>query len=82
MTHRNSCASSRLAAKSVTAESSEAADIVIINTCGFIHDAKEESIDTIIRHAEAVKREGRGRLFVMGCLVERYRRNWKPQCPR
>jgi ribosomal protein S12 methylthiotransferase len=57
----------------VTAESSDPSDIVIINTCGFIHDAREESIDTIIRYAEAVKKEGRSRLFVMGCLVERYR---------
>jgi ribosomal protein S12 methylthiotransferase len=58
---------------SVTAESSDPCDIVIINTCGFIHDAKEESIDTIIRYARMISEEGRGRLFVMGCLVERYR---------
>ena len=58
---------------SVTAESDDPADIVIINTCGFIHDAKEESIETIIKHAGAIKKEGRGKLFVMGCLVERYR---------
>jgi ribosomal protein S12 methylthiotransferase len=57
----------------VTSESADPADIVIINTCGFIHDAKEESIDTILSHAEAIKKEGRGRLFVMGCMVERYR---------
>ena len=65
----------------VSAESSEAADIVIINTCGFIHDAKEESIDTIIRHAEVLKREGRGKLFVMGCLVERYRKELQESMP-
>ena len=66
---------------SVTAESSDPSDIVIINTCGFIHDAKEESIDTIIRYAEEVKKEGRGRLFVMGCLVERYRQELETAMP-
>jgi ribosomal protein S12 methylthiotransferase len=65
----------------VTAGSPEPADIVIINTCGFIHDAKEESIDTIISHAEAIKREGSGKLFVMGCLVERYRDELKESLP-
>ncbi len=66
---------------SVTAESSDPSDIVIINTCGFIHDAKEESIDTIIRYAEEVKKEGRGRLFVMGCMVERYRQELAAAMP-
>lgn len=47
-------------------------EIVVINTCGFIGDAKEESIDTILDFAEA-KKEGRiNKLFVMGCLSERY----------
>ena len=51
----------------------ENADTVIINTCGFINDAKEESIDTILRFVKAGK-EGRIRkLYVMGCLSERYR---------
>jgi len=58
---------------SVAEDSGEPSEIVIINTCGFIHDAKEESIDTIIRHADKIRREGGGKLFVMGCLVERYR---------
>ena len=66
---------------SVTADSSGPADIVIINTCGFIHDAKEESVDTIIRHAEAIRGEGHGKLFVMGCLVERYRNELQPELP-
>lgn len=49
------------------------ADTVIINTCGFIGDAKEESIDTILRFVNA-KEKGRIRkLFVMGCLPERYK---------
>ena len=66
---------------SVSAKSQQSADIVIINTCGFIHDAREESIDTIIRHAEAIRKEGRGKLFVMGCLVERYRRDLEISLP-
>jgi ribosomal protein S12 methylthiotransferase len=57
----------------VISDSEDPSDIVIINTCGFIHDAKEESIDTIIRYADSIKEKGRGRLFVMGCLVERFR---------
>ncbi|MFZ5939720.1 MAG: 30S ribosomal protein S12 methylthiotransferase RimO [Bacteroidota bacterium] len=49
------------------------ADIVIINTCGFILDAKEESVSTILYYAD-LKKEGRIRkLFVMGCLSERYK---------
>jgi len=49
------------------------ADIVIINTCGFILDAKEESVDTILSFIEE-KKAGRIRnLFVMGCLSERYK---------
>lgn len=49
------------------------ATVVIINTCGFIGDAKEESIDMILRYANA-KREGYiDHLFVMGCLSERYK---------
>ncbi len=65
----------------VSAESSDPADIVIINTCGFIRDAKEESIDTIIKHGKALGREGRGRLLVMGCLVERYRSELQEALP-
>ena len=65
----------------VSADSSGNADIVIINTCGFIHDAKEESIDTIIRHAEAIKEKGSGKLIVMGCMVERYRKDLQESMP-
>jgi ribosomal protein S12 methylthiotransferase len=47
-------------------------DYVIINTCGFIGDAKEESIETILRYAEA-RKDGRiEKLFVAGCLSQRY----------
>jgi ribosomal protein S12 methylthiotransferase len=58
----------------VVHDSDEPADVVVINTCGFINDAKEESIDTILQYAEA-KKEGRvGKVYVMGCLSQRYRK--------
>lgn len=47
-------------------------EIAIINTCGFIGDAKEESIDTILEFVEAKKRGDIKQLYVMGCLSERY----------
>ena len=48
------------------------ADVVVINTCGFIGDAKQESIDTILR-AAALKEAGKiEELFVIGCLSQRY----------
>ncbi len=56
-------------------------DVVIINTCGFILDAKEESVDTILSYLEQ-KREGKIRkLFVMGCLSERYREELLKEMP-
>lgn len=56
-------------------------DIVIINTCGFIGDAKEESINTILTYAEA-KNEGRIKeLYVIGCLSERYRDDLLAEIP-
>jgi ribosomal protein S12 methylthiotransferase len=57
------------------------ADIVIINTCGFILDAKEESVDTILSYVEE-KKEGRiQKLFVMGCLSERYKDDLDHEMP-
>ena len=47
--------------------------IVIINTCGFIDNAKQESIDTIIQYAEAKKKGLINKLYVTGCLSERYK---------
>lgn len=56
-------------------------EVVVINTCGFIGDAKEESINTILEYVEA-KREGRIKhLFVMGCLTERYLNELKIEIP-
>lgn len=53
--------------------SQEEADIIVVNTCGFIEQAKQESVDTILEMARQ-KVEGRcRRLIVAGCLVERYR---------
>ena len=57
------------------------AEIVIINTCGFIDNAKQESIDTIIRYAEA-KAEGLvDKVYVTGCLSERYRDDLEKEIP-
>ncbi|MDR2889272.1 MAG: 30S ribosomal protein S12 methylthiotransferase RimO [Lachnospiraceae bacterium] len=59
----------------------EAADIIIINTCCFIHDAKEESIETILDMA-ALKADGRLKaLIVTGCLAERYREEIQKEIP-
>ena len=56
-------------------------EIVIINTCGFIDNAKQESIDTILRYAEA-KQEGLvDRVYVTGCLSERYRDELEKEIP-
>ncbi len=56
-------------------------DIVVVNTCGFIEDAKQESIDTILQLAQA-KTEGRlQRLYVMGCLSERYLADLEAEIP-
>ena len=56
-------------------------EIVVINTCGFIEDAKQESIDTILEFAQ-VKTEGKiKKLFVMGCLSERYLADLEAEIP-
>jgi ribosomal protein S12 methylthiotransferase len=56
-------------------------EIVVVNTCGFIADAKEESINTILEFAQA-KTEGRiERLYVMGCLSERYLADLEREIP-
>lgn len=59
----------------------EDAEIVIINTCGFIDSAKEESINTILSYADA-KRDGRvDKVYVTGCLSERYRDELEAEIP-
>jgi ribosomal protein S12 methylthiotransferase len=48
-------------------------DIIVINTCGFIDNAKQESIDTILQYSE-LKEQGKvGKVIVTGCLSERYK---------
>jgi len=56
-------------------------EIVVINTCGFIGDAKEESINMILSFAEAKKQRKINRLFVMGCLSERYMQELQLEIP-
>ena len=56
-------------------------EIVIINTCGFIGDAKEESIETILNFADARKKGDIRKLYVMGCLSERYSEQLKAEIP-
>ncbi len=56
-------------------------DAVFINTCGFIHDAKQESIDMILDYVEAKKRGDIDKLFVMGCLSERYKNDLETEIP-
>lgn len=56
-------------------------DVVVINTCGFIGDAKQESIDTILRAAQ-LKEQGKiEELFVVGCLSQRYADELRPELP-
>lgn len=56
-------------------------EIVIVNTCGFIGDAKEESINMILELCEAKKHRKIGQIFVMGCLSERYRKELLEEIP-
>ncbi len=77
---KNRVDSERLAASlnhcyEVVHESEKKSDIVIINTCGFIGDAKEESIDTILEYAELRRAKKIKKLYVIGCLSQRYRKD-------
>jgi len=65
----------------VVFESDAPSDIVIINTCGFILDAKQESIETILSFAEAKKRGDISQIYVMGCLSQRYRDELTAEMP-
>ena len=57
-------------------------EIAIINTCGFIGDAKEESINTILEFAEAKEKGHLKKLFVMGCLSQRYKSELEKEIPQ
>jgi ribosomal protein S12 methylthiotransferase len=56
-------------------------DTAIINTCGFINDAKQESIDTILQFARAKQNNQIRYLFVMGCMSERYKNKLQEEIP-
>ncbi len=57
------------------------AQTVIINTCGFIRDAKEESIETILQYARAREKGEIQNLYVIGCLSERYKEELRSEIP-
>ncbi len=62
-------------------DADEYTEVCIINTCGFIFDAKEESVDTILQFVEA-KRKGKvKKIIVMGCLSERYKTELQNEIP-
>jgi ribosomal protein S12 methylthiotransferase len=56
-------------------------DIAVVNTCGFIEDAKQESINTILELAQAKEEGGLKKLYVMGCLSERYLADLEAEIP-
>ena len=56
-------------------DSERKSDVVIINTCGFIGDAQEESVDTILEYAELRKQGKINKLYVMGCLSQRFKKD-------
>ena len=57
------------------------AKIVVINTCGFIGDAKEESINTILEQVERKQKGEVDKIYVMGCLSQRYDQDLKKEIP-
>lgn len=63
-------------------ESAEETDVVVINTCGFIANAKQESIDTILSYAEAKDAGKIKKLYVTGCLSERYKEDLVNEIPQ
>lgn len=60
---------------------SDDSEIVIINTCGFIDNAKQESIDTILRYAQAKTEGAVDKVYVTGCLSERYKDDLEKEIP-
>ena len=65
----------------VSHESDEPADTVVINTCGFIENAKQESLDTILKYAAAKEAGLVKKVYVTGCLSERYKDDLIDQIP-
>ena len=66
---------------SIKYDSNDKTDIVILNTCGFINDAKEESIETILNYVNAKKTGLIKKLYVIGCLSERYKNELQNDIP-
>jgi len=62
-------------------ENGEDSDVVVINTCGFINDAKQESIDTILQYVSAKQNGSIDQVYVMGCLSERYKKDLESEIP-
>jgi ribosomal protein S12 methylthiotransferase len=62
--------------------SSDDANVVVINTCGFIDNAKQESIDTILRYVDAKEQGVIDKVYVSGCLVQRYREDLEREIPQ
>ncbi len=62
-------------------DSDEPANIIIVNTCGFIDLAKEESINTILAYADVKKRGEIDKLYVTGCLSQRYKDDLEEEIP-
>ena len=70
----------REAGHEITSDAQDA-DVIVVNTCAFIDNAKEESVDAILEMAQ-LKRDGKARkLIVTGCLAERYREQLKAEIP-
>ena len=65
----------------VTHDSNEEANVVIVNTCGFIDLAKEESVNTILDYADRKTRGEIEKLYVTGCLSQRYKDNLEAEIP-
>ncbi len=58
------------------------ANVVIVNTCGFIDNAKQESIDTILQYADVKEQGGIEKLYVTGCLSQRYKDDLEQEIPQ
>lgn len=71
----------RASGKHVEHEAREDGNIVVINTCGFIDNAKEESVNTILAYADKKERGLVDKVFVTGCLSERYRPDLEKEIP-
>ena len=65
----------------VVTDDPQASELIVVNTCGFIQSAKEESIDTILEAAELKKQNKNLKIAVTGCLTQRYKRQLKDGLP-